>query len=71
MNSRVGCRRASNTVLRSRAGFWPAIHFARAITPPRRFQGVCCKNLLIEDWVVTYWSDHAVKELRITEVAQV
>ena len=29
------------------------------------------QNILIEDWVVTYWPDHAVKELRITEIVQV
>ena len=33
--------------------------------------GRTLQNLLIEDWVVTYWADHAVKELRITEIVQV
>ncbi len=33
--------------------------------------GRILQNLLIEDWVLTYWPDHAVKEIRITEVAQV
>lgn len=26
---------------------------------------------LIDDWVVTYWADHAGKELRIVDVAQI
>jgi hypothetical protein len=29
------------------------------------------QNLLVDDWVVTFWADHAVKELRVTEVVQV
>lgn len=29
------------------------------------------QNLLIDDWVITYWPDHAVRELRIAEIAQV
>jgi hypothetical protein len=29
------------------------------------------QNLLIDDWVFTFWADHAAKELRITEVVQV
>lgn len=29
------------------------------------------QNLLLDDWVFTYWADHAVRELRIIEVAQV
>jgi hypothetical protein len=29
------------------------------------------QNLLVDDWVLTYWADDAVKELRITEVVQV
>jgi hypothetical protein len=29
------------------------------------------QNLLLDDWVFTYWADHALKELRITEVVQV
>jgi hypothetical protein len=33
--------------------------------------GRVLQNLLIDDWVLTYWADDAVKELRITEVVQV
>lgn len=33
--------------------------------------GRVLQNLLIDDWVVTYWPDHAVKEVRITDVAHV
>lgn len=33
--------------------------------------GRALQNLLVDDWVVTYWADHAVKELRITEIVQV
>jgi hypothetical protein len=33
--------------------------------------GRVLQNLLLDDWVITYWADHAVKELRITEVVQV
>ncbi|MEO7412429.1 MAG: hypothetical protein ABIZ81_03660 [Opitutaceae bacterium] len=33
--------------------------------------GRVLQNLLIDDWVLTFWADHAVKELRITEVVQV
>ena len=33
--------------------------------------GRVLQNLLIDDWVVTNWADHAVKELRITEVVQI
>ena len=33
--------------------------------------GRMLQNLLIDDWVLTYWSDHAVKEVRIVELAQV
>lgn len=33
--------------------------------------GRALQNRLLEDWVVTYWADHAVKELRITEIVQV
>ena len=29
------------------------------------------QNLLIDDWVITFWADHATKELRITEIVQV
>ena len=33
--------------------------------------GRVLQNLLVDDWVITYWADHAVKELRITEIVQV
>jgi hypothetical protein len=33
--------------------------------------GRIMQNLLVEDWVVTFWADHAVKELRVAEVTQV
>jgi hypothetical protein len=33
--------------------------------------GRILQNLLVDDWVLTYWADDAVKELRITEVVQV
>jgi len=33
--------------------------------------GRIMQNLLVEDWVVTYWADHAVKELRVAEAVQV
>jgi hypothetical protein len=33
--------------------------------------GRVLQNLLIDDWVVTFWADHAVKEVRITEIVQV
>ena len=33
--------------------------------------GRVLQNLLVDDWVFTYWADDAVKELRITEVVQV
>jgi hypothetical protein len=33
--------------------------------------GRVLQNILIDDWVVTYWADHAMKELRVTEVVQV
>ena len=29
------------------------------------------QNLLLDDWVFSYWADHAQKELRITDVVQV
>lgn len=29
------------------------------------------ENLLIDDWLFTYWVDHAVKEVRITEIVKV
>ncbi len=40
--------------------------YATADTAGRRVQ-----NLLLDDWVFTYWADHALKELRIVEVVQV
>jgi hypothetical protein len=33
--------------------------------------GRVVQNLLVDDWVITFWADHAVKELRVTEVVQV
>ena len=33
--------------------------------------GRTLQNLLIDDWVITFWADHAVKELRVTELVQV
>ncbi len=33
--------------------------------------GRILQNLLLDDWVITYWPDHAVKELRITDIVQV
>ena len=33
--------------------------------------GRSVQNLLLDDWVFTYWADHSLKELRITEVVQV
>ena len=33
--------------------------------------GRILQNLLVDDWVVTYWPDHAERELRIAEVVQV
>jgi hypothetical protein len=33
--------------------------------------GHVLQNLLMEDWVITYWADHAVREMRITEIVQV
>ncbi len=33
--------------------------------------GRILQNLLIDDWVITYWTDHATKELRIVELVQV
>jgi hypothetical protein len=33
--------------------------------------GRLVQNLLLDDWVITFWADHAMKELRITEVVQV
>jgi len=33
--------------------------------------GRVLQNLLTEDWVLTYWVDHAASEVRIVEVAQV
>jgi hypothetical protein len=33
--------------------------------------GRALQNLLVDDWVITFWADHAVKELRVTEVVQV
>lgn len=29
------------------------------------------QNLLMDDWVFTYWSDHSHREVRITDVVQV
>lgn len=33
--------------------------------------GRIMQNLLLDDWVITCWADHAVKELRITDIVQV
>ena len=33
--------------------------------------GRSLQNLLMDDWVITYWADHAVKEVRIVEVMRV
>ncbi|MEO5959507.1 MAG: hypothetical protein ABIR80_10340 [Opitutaceae bacterium] len=33
--------------------------------------GRVLQNLLIDDWVITYWADHAVKEVRVAEIVQV
>jgi hypothetical protein len=33
--------------------------------------GRLLQNLLLDDWVITYWPDHAVKELRIADIVQV
>jgi hypothetical protein len=29
------------------------------------------QNILIDNWAITFWTDHAVKEVRIVEVVQV
>ena len=33
--------------------------------------GRSVQNILLDDWVFSYWADHAHKELRITDVVQV
>ena len=33
--------------------------------------GRSVQNVLLDDWVFTYWADHGQKELRITEIVQV
>ncbi|MEJ1971767.1 MAG: hypothetical protein WDM96_04510 [Lacunisphaera sp.] len=33
--------------------------------------GRSVQNLLLDDWVFSYWADYAHKELRITDVVQV
>jgi hypothetical protein len=33
--------------------------------------GRVLQNLTVDDWVITFWTDHAVKEVRIVEVLQI
>jgi len=49
-----------------------------ASTPSRRGDYVTrdhsdrpLQNLLLDDWVFTYWADDAAREMRITEIVQV
>lgn len=33
--------------------------------------GRVLQNILIDDWVLTFWADHGAQELRIVDVVQV
>jgi hypothetical protein len=37
----------------------------------RDFQGRVNEVLLVDDWLVTYWPDHAVREVRIVRLERV